>query len=109
MPMPLNIKAFALEVIPMNRIASPVTRRLSLALATLACAILAVGTTASAQTATYVELPQLTMRGGTGLRSLIEIAGVTLSVDRDAYVAAFALSPSRLDAPFQVLSPAAPK
>ena len=76
---------------------------------TLGVTTIVLSNTVFAQAGPAVSLPQLTMRGGTGFRSLLETSGMWLSVDRDAYVAVFAFSPSRLEAPFQLLSPIAPK
>lgn len=63
----------------------------------------------AAQADSQMELPRLTITGATGLRSLLEVAGLSLTVDRDAYVAVFALSPARFEAPFQLLSPVSPR
>lgn len=88
----------------MERIGIRSLCRLSLAVAT------AVSSSAmAAQTEPDPQLPRLTIAGATGLRSLLEVAGMRLTVDRDAYVVVFALSPARFEAPFQLLSPVSPK
>ncbi len=54
------------------------------------------------------EVPNLRLQGVGGVRSLVDLSGVSVSVDSTAYVAVFLLSPGMRESPLQVISPATP-
>lgn len=53
-------------------------------------------------------VPRLAMQGVNSVRTLTQWPGVLLTVDRDAYVAVFAVTRGRRDYPIQVLAPTRP-
>ena len=64
----------------------------------------------SAQSPTSADpLPRLTIRRGEGLVGLLRESDVRVAVDRDAYVAVFAVTPGSKIAPIQVLAPSDPQ
>lgn len=88
----------------MRRIDSACARRGLLGVALLLAAPLSAQTAASAD-----SLPRLTIKRGDGLIGLLRDTDVRVAVDRDAYVAVFALSPGNSLAPIQVLAPSQPQ
>lgn len=54
------------------------------------------------------DVPHITVLGISTVRSSSDWPGVSLSVDRDAYVTVFAVTRGRVDFPLQVLSPTRP-
>jgi hypothetical protein len=55
------------------------------------------------------SMPRLTIRRGEGLVGLLRNSDVRVAVDRDAYVAMFAIAPGTSAAPIQVLAPREPQ
>ena len=81
-------------------------------LAAMACLTLSrpvVAQTAPTGSAPIVPTPQVTVKGVTAVTSLANWPGLSLSVNRDAYVTVFAVTRTKGSAlPIQILSPARP-
>lgn len=63
---------------------------------------------ASAQAAPDRPVPQLSLSGTSNVRALAQWPGVSLTVDRDAFVAVFAVTRGRREFPLQILAPQNP-